>query len=60
MSSAIRTKIQQKKNSEIIETVQQSNYKIYRRVYHADVADNFIEYISFLRYKGNSGTWRWP
>ena len=50
MSSAIRTKIQQKKNSEIIETVE-SNYKKSRRFYLAlfiDIADSFIEYIHSL------------
>ena len=50
MSSAIRTKIQQKKNSEIIETVE-SNYKKSRRFCLAlfiDIADSFIEYIHSL------------
>ena len=50
MSSAIRTKIQQKETTEIIETVK-GNYKISKQVYQAlfiDIADIFIEYIHSL------------
>ena len=50
MSSAIRTKIQQKETTEIIETVK-GNYKISKQVYQAlfiDIADIFIECIHSL------------
>ena len=50
MCSAVRTKFQEKKTPEIIETVQR-NHKISRRVYQTrfiDIADSFIGYIHSL------------